>query len=453
MPLQTCYAGANQGFPVLPPAPITNVLGSADQSIIVPQDILNVAFASNPPSFTVDKTNTLGILSLTSGSGTSSTITYGTTIYNLLEKVQIVKNQHTKLTGTITSEYEMILTFYNSTPSSYSTSPNIILLCRPIYIDPAEIPSPAPTLSYAAKLWNYINNSTGSKINKLDIKKIYTFPTGNSLMPMVAYSACLPVQLYSSSTITAPLITGSISMRVYVVNQPLVIQFSTPLAPINNAMKYTLPVPIGTLFPTSDVSSSYNILQFVPYPSSTTVENRTPQLTTVSGSDKASLAAVYEYVVPDDLLGMSVADIAGLTDNTPGPQGSVVHPRNTQFKCYQIDPTKDIKNNTIMVDPQTGLPLADMMTQKKMYENGGNPSLSLDANTGLMPGDWQKIMMLMATVIITLGLVGHFGYMCYARFHVPPLLSGWPLAYNIAGFLVVLGLVLLLSIDTSKKTG
>lgn len=427
MSLQSCQPTAYSGFPVLPPltaagaTPINSILTTDFTNSIVPIDI-TASWQPTMPSVDVsiyaskDSTTKLinpFVFTLPESTSTTS-IQYGPATYDLYRSIAIVQNQHARLTGSQSSKYEMIITFCKrDTSNLYSSSPNILLLCRPL------------TVSSEQKIdliWSPIANALARSASAatigFNIQSIYTFPTTKSFMPMVAYSTCLPVKVLNSSIINPETTakSGSISMRVYVVNQPLVIN-TTPEMEALIPPSYSLSVPISRLFLLNDVPSGYNTLQFKDglgtggFPSNTAA-NLLPLPYTVSISGTLTVSSAiriaYEYVVADELLGKSITDIVGMIDDTKSSAGGKsVSGGNTQFKCYQIDPSKDISNGTITIDPKTGLPLKDLMAQSSSNDNGGysSPSLDMDASSGLMPGDWQQIGMVALIVGLTIFLL------------------------------------------------
>lgn len=441
MSLQSCQPTAYSGFPVLPPltaagsAPINSILTN-DYSIntkgeafcsIVPIDI-TASWQPTMPSVDVSiyaskhsSTNLINPFVFTLPESTSLTsIQYGTATYDLYPSIAIVQNQHARLTGSQSSKYEMIITFYKKDNSNlYSSSPNILLLCRPLTVSSEKTTDLiwTPIANALARATRTARRGEGVAATiGFNIESIYTFPTTKSFMPMVAYSTCLPVKVLNSSILNPETTakSGSISMRVYVVNQPLVINTTTEMEALIPP-SYSLSVPISRLFLQNDVPSGYDRLQFKNglgtggFPSDTAANLLPlPYTVSVSGTISNTIRIAYEYVVPDELLGMSITTIAALTDNTKSSaSGKSVSPRNTQFKCYQIDPSKDISNGTITIDPKTGLPLNDLMAQRSYNDNGGDPSLTLDMNasSGLMPGDWQQIGVIALIVVVTIFLL------------------------------------------------
>ena len=422
MSLQSCQPTAYSGFPVLPPStapPITSILTTDYTNSIVPIDI---TASWQPTMSSVDvsiyasknsSTNLINPFVFTLPESTSTTsIQYGPATYDLYPSIAIVQNQHARLTGSQSSKYEMIITFCKrDTSNLYSSSPNILLLCRPLTVSSTKTTD---------LIWSPIANALASPTRAatigFNIQSIYTFPTTKSFMPMVAYSTCLPVKVLNSSILNPQTTakSGSISMRVYVVNQPLVIN-TTPEMEALIPPSYSLSVPISKLFLQNDVPSGYNTLQFKDglgtggFPSNTAA-NLLPLPYTVSivGTASSAIRIAYEYVVADELLGMSITDIARMTDNTKSSAGGKsVSGGNTQFKCYQIDPSKDISNGTITIDPKTGLPLKDLIAESSSNDNGGysSPTLDMDASSGLMPGDWQQIGVVALIVVLTIFLL------------------------------------------------
>jgi hypothetical protein len=96
---------------------------------------------------------------------------------------------------------------------------------------------------------------------------------------------------------------------------------------------------------------------------STTNNNFVPNYSPTTISDFSNVMTTFEFQVPEQFLGKSLAQIG----NAKVPEKT--KPKKKAFKCYTIDPTKDIVGDQIMVDPTTGKKLKDTLNQGSSYED------------------------------------------------------------------------------------
>lgn len=462
MSLQACPQYAYTGFPLLPPSTINTLLDGTTlpDTAIVPQDI-SIAFASYTGALYATVVLVNNTLQINLVNNEYTTLTYGPATYTLDQSISIVKNQHARLTGTKLAEYEMILTFYIRNKSAFLSSPDIILLCRPLFVT-ADVP-----LIVWTQLLNAASKPAASTTGQptsadLNISSFYSFDGTTTLMPAVAYSTCIPVKL-SSGDILRTSVTGSISTRVYVINQPININDTNGLLASSNLGTYSLPGDIpNLLFPQHTTLQCKDYIGPEGFPSDTNknLVLKPASPSPITTSDATTLLGAYEYVVSDDLLGMSIRDIAALTTDTPGTDATTVSDptANTKFKCYKINPTKDIKktesgSSTIIIDPKTGLPLDKMMAQRSYNENEWDPSLSINAegSSGLMPGDWQHILFIVFTVCISISLLAYIFYIIHTFVYRRDTVTNSFVFSNVAVVIVLLAGLIGLGVAFGEK--
>ena len=161
-----------------------------------------------------------------------------------------------------------------------------------------------------------------------------------------------------------------------------------------------------------DVFGRGNIIQFKDgigrnlYPTQTTSSNLVPDAAPAIISAFAEVLQKFEILVPETLLGKSLADIA------KAEEPPIRNSRNRGYKCYTIDPSTDIVNGQIMVDPTTGMSLQDAQKQEAINAAGGDVSIvnGSGGSSGIMPGDIEHAL---TVILITLGSVILFAYLGY----------------------------------------
>ena len=271
--------------------------------------------------------------------------------------------------------------------------------------------------------WQAVNISastidTDNKTNEgtpqttsVNLSEIYTYGDENqTLQPMMTYETCIPTKFLG--TISNKL--GSVLIRVNVVTNPLIIYSptNTGTGKCNNINNYIFPSAITRIIPNSlgnklQFASNYaekgwefstgndNNLQPTPGP---------PPITTWVDVQKK-----IEYLIPESLLGKSLADIANTTvvPKTKNNMG-----RN--FKCYTIDPNKDIINNQINIDPITGEDLSETLRRQNEEAAGGDPALAAAlagnaaAQSGIMAGDIELVIFYILSFIGLILWIGYF---------------------------------------------
>jgi hypothetical protein len=189
-------------------------------------------------------------------------------------------------------------------------------------------------------------------------------------------------------------------MRVNVITQPLYLKFnSTDLS--TAVTQYTLPVNLTKLFDTRPPLTQ--IIQFQDgfgtksFPVNTTKNNLKISLPTTILTDFDSVINSIKIQVPEAFLGKSLSEIS----SSVAPEKKS---KNRAYKCYTVDPTKDIVDGQIMVDPTTGEKLSDSQIEEEL---GDSYDIDTDVETGIMPGDVEYALSVTVTVLGTLGLLGY----------------------------------------------
>jgi hypothetical protein len=207
--------------------------------------------------------------------------------------------------------------------------------------------------------------------------------------------------------------TGSIRMRVNVVMQPLYVNPSeNGLGLCSSIKKYTLvtyPKRLVDIFlynynnPIFGGMGTNVYIQFQDgygsdgFPRPLEANNKSNNLVPLTQSSSISslpdLLQKIEILVPEALLGKSIADIAN--SKTP-PK---VAPKKKAFKCYTVDPEKDIVDGQIMIDPTTGKSLKDTLSEKAKDAAGGDTTLQTTYYT-LYGGDIASSLIVKKTILI-----------------------------------------------------
>ena len=449
MSLQPC-SGTNIGFPI---KLIQNIFdkwsGSADANIdtlIGPADF-SVAWATSNQSlpvkvtvtdtFNIDIQNIANNTTLTLGKGVSYTCT---------SNLSLMQIQHSTLSQNKNATQEVIMSFIINDKNSNPSSPHVILFCRPVALFDGT--------KQDSSFWSKVNesaksgNSIASAMKVSDIQSIYAY-NSTTLMPMITYDTCLATQLKGSGKAPA---TGSLHVRVHVVPQALFIpSVSDGTGKCTNKTKYEFTRSIINIFtPTGFNQSGYNIIQFNTglntFPPGAD-NNLKPLAPSSQISAWIEVKQKFEYLVPEEFLGKSACEIAKM-ESIPKSKVS-----KKQYKCYTINPEKDIKNGQILVDPTTGESLDDAQKRALLDSAGGDASLALalagnpPENSGIQPGDIEYIAM------IVISTVGGILLLMYLYHLINLFMSGntdkWlHLILFIGLFLILFGLTAYLSHDS-----
>lgn len=437
MSLEVCQAGTTTGFPITLSQSIhkdwPGTSGNTQaqiQQLIVPTDF-TVQWGHSTESAQISVRQTPSVFQI-SGFNTvtdNTTLTYGSAIYTCSEVLSLVQNQHKNLCSDSNAKYELILAFQINNKSANPSSPDIILLSRPLVF----------TSYQTTSFWKAVN--TAAKTGKtqrvaFDMSQIYGY-NSSVLLPMISYQTCLPVKILNYKA-TNPKI-ASLSVRVHVCTQPMyVIADDTGIGKCNSVTKYTLitsPKRPLDIFQDAAVGA---VLQFqdgmgAPGFPSTADENLVPLGASSQISAFQTVIKLLQILVPEEFLGKSLAEIAKVKEHTPAAS------KKKAFKCYRIDPNTDIKDDQILIDPTTGQPLKDTLAQNAYDDSGGDPALldgSANGNPGLMPGDIQTMLTNLLIFIGTFTLLAYLAFIAHSFFYRE---NGFHTGlYNIIIFIVIL---------------
>ena len=419
MSLQTCQPGDTQGYPLqLGQSLYSSWLGITNvetelKKITVPSDItVNWGPIQQSAAIraSVDGTSSFTVSGF-SIAASNTTLSLGNAAYMCSEILSITKSQHPYFCKESGSLYEITLAFQILNASQNPSSPEFILLTRPIIFTDSNWDS--------NPLWNAIDKAAlyrSSESVNFDLKSLFAYESG-SLLPAISYQTCLPVKLrnYRSGS---PI--GSVRFRVCVMMTPLYINANTNgLGQCKNVLKYTLitqPKSVIDVF--SGVSNSTRFQFKDGYGQDGFPVNDTDNFVPLEpGSRISSFSDILDkcqIIVPKEFVGRSITDLSSKTPPIPVSKGK------KQYTCYRIDPSKDIKNDQIIVDPQTGKPLSSTLKDSGLSESGANLNLdganidtsSVDAS-GIKPGDVQFMIFILLTCLGSFVLLSYFAFVIY----------------------------------------
>lgn len=375
-----------------------------------------------------------GLDSIASG----TTLTYGRATYSCSSVLSIVQNQHRNLYNLGNNPgatYEIILAFQINNKSQNPSSPDVILMCRPLIF------STWNSLPFLSSVNNAVLRGN-TQTTTLDLSSLYAY-NQSILLPMVTYQTCLSTKLLNPSKM------GSIKVRVHLSMHPLyVVADENGLAKCSIVSKYILvtePKRVADLFINMSVNGNTKV-QFkdgngddgFPNGIGISSDNLVPLPSASAISEFDKVINKLSILVPEVFLGKSLSELSDVNQPKPAP------PKKKAFKCYRINPEKDIVDDQIMVDPETGQTLQDTMKEEALDSAGGDLSL-LNADginaPGMMPGDWQHILFIIITVCATIFLVLDLGYIAQLFFIKKDYHNGFT---KLAMFIALLiGLILL----------
>lgn len=411
--LQSCQTGTTTGFPInlsqslYSDWPATANSQQKLQNLLAPTDF---TVQWGPPAqgaqISVRQTATLFQIRGFNTVSDSTTLTYGAATYRCSDVISVVQNQHRNLSNNNAS-YEIILAFQIKNKSLNPSSPDVILMCRPLVFSESQ----------TTPFWSAVNSAVKSGTPQscvFDMSSLYGY-NQSVLIPMLTYQTCLPVKLLNYKNNVSS--TGSISVRVHVANQPMYIMADPGGTGLCSSVnKYTLALPgrAADLFEGAAADTKFQFqdgLGSDRFPSGA-LDNLVPLATNTVISAFQIVLQTFTFLVPEEFLGKSLAEIAATETHTPVPQ------KKKAFKCYKIDPEKDIHNDQILIDPTTGESLSDTMRQKAYDDSGGDPAfLDLSINgpdtSGVMPGDVQHIMFIVFTSIGSIFLLAYLMFIVH----------------------------------------
>jgi hypothetical protein len=291
----------------------------------------------------------------------STTLTYGSARYSCSGILSIVQNQHPAFCSDLNAQYEVILAFQIKNKEQNPSSPDIILVCRPIVFSDKNTSSFWPAVDEAAV------RKTPQNV-AVDMSTMFGFDS-STLMPMITYQTCLPVKILNYNS--QPYFYGSLRIRVNVVQQPIhMVATENGLGKCSSIRKYTLVTSGSGPVSIFNGTSSNTILQFRDgygsdlFPNQIKKENLVPSPATSSICAFDDIMDTLEIQVPESLIGKSLAQLADTTKVEP------VKGKKKAFKCYSVDPLKDIKGDQIMIDPTTGERLKDILEKDTVNVDG-----------------------------------------------------------------------------------
>jgi hypothetical protein len=412
-----CRPGDTTGFPVtLAQSLYTNWPATSNsqgqlQKLTVPTDF-SIQWQNNGEqncNISVRQTaadgNIPGVFQISGFNPDGSSITYGNAQYNCSGVISILQNQHPTFCQDSSAQYEMILAFQITNKSVNPSSPDVILLCRPLVFQQSGSND---------SFWHAVDTATTQQtaINAaLNMSSFFGYnPT--LLMPMISYQSCIPVKIFNYAG--QPYSYRSLRIRVNIVQQPIyVVASSTGLGKCSVINKYTLITHgNGPL----DVFGGGNVLQFRDglggdlYPTDVSKSNLVLNAAPTPISAFADVLQKFEILVPEALLGKSLAEISNSKEPPP------VKPAKKAFKCYTIDPKKDIVGDQIMVDPTTGQSLQATQAKEEAEAAGGDMSFKTGSggSSGILPGDIEYVLTILATLIGTITLLAYLGFIIHA---------------------------------------
>ena len=454
MSLQSCPPGSTVGFPIkLNQSLFAEWPGASTDTATALKPLLQenelsvswgpvqkgaqIVASVGPSSFTVSGFNV---------AADGTTISLGTANYRCSEVISVAKIQHGSFCTDKNALYEFIQAFQIQNKGANPSSPDIILLCRPLVFNDTE------NAFWTAIDTSALKNGEPQRVD-FDLKSLYAYSTGD-LLPTVSYRTCLPVQLLNYNGETA---TGSIKIQVNVVMAPMYIKASSSgLATCRNVSTYSLvttPKRPADCFPDATSSTGFQFsIALNKYPS----DGKNNFRCIAPNSTLADLATTTQKVmieVPKPFLSKSIATISkavapplqstveGFTSESP----------TKNYKCYRIDPTRDVKDGQIMVDPTTGEPLSKVMDEEN---EGQDPAITAALNgqaqqpSGLLPGDIEFILSIIATVIGSIILLAYGGYIVNILFVRKDLNTGF---FHTLNFIFALSCLCVFAIFFDKK--
>jgi hypothetical protein len=462
MSSRRCDPTGVTGFPLNVSASASSLLSKTNdklQDLIVPTEFtVNWGQFLSNVSLIINKTSgTTAVPAVCQISGFSdlasqTTMVYGNARYSCSGVLSIVQNQHKNLNLNMGTQalYEVILAFQIQDKSSNPSSPDIILLTRPIVFTTANDPAAANVPVFWTKVNKMMESPTENPQTNLDLATMFGY-NSNTLMPMISYQSCLPVKLLNTSTASS--FSGSLTMRVNIVINPIYVAATdTGLGRCSVVDKYTLVTNSGLIDIFGD-SRAGDIIQFNTefnssgpvFPSSSaTYLTLTKSSYSITSMD--DIAQKIEIVVPDSLLGQSLAEIATATILPSNVSSKQV--TNTKFKCYSIDPKKDIVDGQIMIDPTTGQPLENTLEQESLARTGGI-AIPPVPSSGISPGDIQEAIVITMIIIISTALYIYACYIVY-NFIYNMDISGSTIIYHCLAFVCILIVLVLFSVYVKK---
>lgn len=326
-------------------------------------------------------------------SGWNSTITYHGSRYKASPYISIVGKQHSALIRNRPNDVtiELIWAFQKEENKIANEDPQVILLCRPAMFNSSAWPD---------MFWDTVNASLADSNKGKPIPRNYSIKSLFPISNTVTYQVCLNSKVsnsYGTTTVQAPF-----KIRVYVINNILEIPNSTTgtstsiRATCPALVNYSLITLDGANGPASIVNNAPKpgIFQFVQGAASSTENFKLPNITGSYISDWANVKQYIEIQLPDEEYRFNAGNDVNIPRFTP----------RKKFKCYTIDPKKDIVGDQITIDPKTGQPLEEYMREEEYGTEGDIPI------PGILPGDIEWYLQRAIGVIGALILLAYLFY-------------------------------------------
>jgi hypothetical protein len=415
MSLQQCRLTGTNGFPLRLQRNIfdpnwSGINESDRRKLISPIDF-DIAFGPESSAMNINTAITTGPnkfeITIPDYYANNTTITYnkGSDLlrYTALQTLSITNIRHSSLVNNAyNATHELMWPFVidRNSKQNNPSSPDIILLCRPLILSEGSNTGPS------SDFWNAVNISASTtpqrqRATKVELSSVYTYgDSEKTLMPMMTYETCLNTTFLSN-----PNKTGRVIVRVHVITTPTSIYSqSSGTGQCSSSTDYIFPNSIKDKL--ISLISSTPAITDVQFTAGN--QYKPPVMNEVISiwpRDKI------EFLVPEALLGKSLADISKRME-VPVNRSN----RNKQYKCYTIDPTKDIKNGQITVDPLTGENLESTMNTRANELTGGDAQLAAAiavnaaANSGIMPGHVEYTIFVILTIAGTIFLCAELYY-------------------------------------------
>jgi hypothetical protein len=348
---------------------------------------------------------------------------YGSARYSCQPILSVVKAQHKNLVPiSVSATQEIIMTFLIKNKESNPSSPDVILLCRPvILVEDPDIGTP---------FWKAVNsaalNTNTVRVDNYNGAENFTYADRQTLMPMITYETCIPTRLIGGSSASNPM-EGSTKIRVHVVTQALSIPSDTSgTGNCTRVSRFVMPIttpPTGlkdlfnrndyTNIQFADGSAATNYPQ-IPSTLSDSLSLYLPSSPEISSWESptgaGSVLQTLQYLVPESFLGKSLSEISEIS-TIPKSRST-----NKAYKCYSIDPTTDIVGDNILIDPTTGESLQTTTNKVNLMRSGGDPALAAALagqavqKTGVLPGDIEEAVLIGFSTLMAVGLLGQLMY-------------------------------------------
>ena len=451
MSLQSCQPGSTVGFPL---KLLHNLFdswaaaSSTTEAALKPNTLVNDITVNWGPvqrGAQIKATTSESSFTVTgfSVAADSTTLTIGSAQYRCSEVISVTKIQHPMFCKDSNALYEFIQAFQIQNKASNPSSPDVVLITRPLVFNTTK----------TDPFWSAIDASVLAKGKPqsvdFDLKSLYAYSNGD-LLPMVMYQTCLPAQLlnYNGETVKA-----SIQMQVNVIMAPIYVKATdSGLGVCRNVNTYSLvttPKRPVDCFPNA---SSTTVFQFSTGLNTFPKDGKNNYTFLAPNSILSDLSSVTDRItlkIPKSLLGKSLSVISNKIPPRVSELVEGFTSSTRQYRCHKIDPTKDIQNGQILVDPTTGESLSQAMADQEQDPeitaalNGQAPKVS-----GILPGDILKVLSIIATVIFSISLLAYFWYIKHVIFNLKDL--NWGILHTLIFGGLLTGLIFF-SIFLGKK--